>query len=195
MLISVKLLAKYVVIIYASRHENFGVWIKALRWFFMYLWKVRRLDLGLTRQVRKSSLSLWAIEIVIHSSFHFSFYRNRSYWTDTLILVNPHPILQLKSHYSKSNPWLLKVIVYRARASFYRHKGPTIWLWWGVCVIWFAFFFPSNLWWQNFLFPDIQSHWMSGISLQDFFLPRNQSAGYFFLKSPILAPKSQMVRP
>ena len=35
---------------------------------------------------------------------------------------------------------------------------------------------------------------MSGISMQDFF-PQNQSVGYFFLKSPILRLKSQMVGP
>ena len=31
---------------------------------------------------------------------------------------------------------------------------------------------------------------MAGISLQVFFSPRNQSAGYFFLKSPIPSEKS-----
>ena len=120
---------------------------------FMYLWKVRRLDLGLTRQVRMSSLSLLAIKIVIHYSFQFCFHRNRSYWPDISILVNSHQILQIKSHYWKSNPWLLKVIVSRVRASFYRHKGPTIWLCWGVWVIWFAFFFPLKPLVTEFSFP------------------------------------------
>ena len=46
----------------------------------------------------------------------------------------------------------------------------------------------------EFFSSDIQRRCMSGISMQDFF-PQNQSVGYFFLKSPILRLKSQMVGP
>ena len=46
----------------------------------------------------------------------------------------------------------------------------------------------------EFFSSNIQRRCMSGISMQDFF-PQNQSVGYFFLKSPILRLKSQMVGP
>ena len=138
-------------------------------------WKVRRLNQSPSIEIdiqtpnfscthEKFGVLTWALHVKfgcrvcpwrpLKSSFiivfQFCFHRNRSYWTDTLILVNPRQILQIKSHYSKSNPWLFKVIFYRVRASFYRHKGPTIWLWWGGGgggYGWFGLrvFFPSNL--------------------------------------------------
>ena len=51
-----------------------------------------------------------------------------------------------------------------------------------VCV---RIFFPKPL--VIVFYPDIQSHCLTGISLQCFF-GRNQSAGYFFLKSHIPPP-------
>ena len=47
---------------------------------------------------------------------------------------------------------------------------------------------------KNFFSPDIQSHCTPGISLQ-IFSPRNQSPGYFFLKSPLPPPQKLNGRP
>ena len=67
-------------------------------------------------------------------------------------------------------------------------------------------FFPdiNNLTMSDY-FPNFTSHekyfssvrklFPPGISLQELFFPRNQSAGYFFLKSPIPPPKKSNVRP
>ena len=48
--------------------------------------------------------------------------------------------------------------------------------------------------WKIFLF-SAKTFFPPGISFQELFFPRNQSAGYFFLKSPIPPLKSQTVGP
>ena len=83
-------------------------------------------------------------------------------------------------------------------------------------LVWVRLFFSPNLCGYNFFpdinnltmsdyFPNITSHekyfssvrklFPPGISLQELFFPRNQSAGYFFLKSPIPPKKSQTFGP
>ena len=60
------------------------------------------------------------------------------------------------------------------------------------------FFFANVFLVIEFFFPDIQSHCMVGISLQDIFFRSKSACRIFFLKSPIFPPpalKSEMVGP
>ena len=57
------------------------------------------------------------------------------------------------------------------------------------------FFLPETSG-DRMFFADIQSHCVAGISLQEFFFARNQSAEYCFLKHPYPPPfKSEMAGP
>ena len=72
------------------------------------------------------------------------------------------------------------------------HQSGDLWMYGDGLLKKKEFFFPETSG-DGIFFPDIQSFFMEGISLQDVFSFEICTITFFFLKSPILPLKSQMV--